>query len=237
MRTEVRTGTRALLAALLLAAPVAAEETDDPRLEALEERVAELEAAQEQAPTPAGDAWWADWTRRVRLGGSASLGYFHRDALTPQDDDAPQVWDARLFVDAELARDVAIGETTIVRTIGATFEWDLVRLGDLQNEVGELYVDFQGLGGSSWLNAQVGRFQIPVGENYLRYSRGYADNPFISNTVGGPWWWDEGVRAYGHDAEGRFGYVASVSAGETRLNEDSNGDPQGTLKLYTDPWP
>jgi hypothetical protein len=45
------------------------------------------------------------------------------------------------------------------------------------------------------------------------------------------------VRLYGQDAKGRFGYVASVSNGETDFNIDTNTDPQGTLKLYTDPWP
>src|SRR5262249_4955812 len=54
---------------------------------------------------------------------------------------------------------------------------------------------------------------------------------------GGPWWWDEGVRLYGQDPTGRFGYVASVSNGDTKFNVDDNNDPQGTLKLYTDPWP
>jgi hypothetical protein len=125
----------------------------------------------------------------------------------------------------------------VVRNIGATFEWDLVRLGELANDVGELYVDFQGLGDSSWLNAQVGRFQIPVGESYLRYSKGTRDEPFITHTVGGPWFWDEGIKVYGQDASGRVGYVASIANGETPFNFDADSDPQGTLKLFTDPWP
>src|SRR5262245_35406365 len=213
---------------------------DADRIEALERRVEELEQTEgdresktEEAAVP---AWLPEWTQRVRLGGSASVGYFRRGEL-PAEDHAFEVWDTRLFVDAELARDVEVADTTVVRNIGATVEWDLVRIGELQNQVGELYADFQGLLASSWMNAQVGRFQIPVGENYLRYSKGYRDNPFISNTVGGPWWWDEGIRLYGKDAGGRFGYVASVSNGETDFNRDTNTDPQGTLKLYTDPWP
>src|SRR5262245_7602167 len=222
-------------------APQSDAESDADRIQALERRVGELEqaegdereAGQEEAVVP---AWLPDWTQRVRLGGSASVGYFRRGEL-PNEDHAFEVWDTRLFVDAELARDVEVANTPVVRNIGATVEWDLVRLGDLQNQVGELYADFQGLLGSSWMNAQVGRFQIPLGENYLRFSKGYRDNPFISNTVGGPWYWDEGVRFYGKDASGRFGYVASISNGETDFNHDTNTDPQGTLKLYTDPWP
>jgi hypothetical protein len=211
-------------------------ERDADRIEALERRVGELEQAKAEEDAP-GAAWMPEWTQRVRLGGSASVGYFQRGELTPEDSDAFQVWDARLFVDAELAEDVQIGETKVIRNVGATVEWNVVRMGELENDVGELYADFQGLGDSNWLNAQVGRFQIPVGENYLRFSKGYRDNPFISNTVGGPWWWDEGVKLYGHDAQSRIGYVASVSNGDTNFNVDANHDPQGTLKLYTDPWP
>jgi hypothetical protein len=110
-----------------------------------------------------------------------------------------------------------------------------VRIATLENRVGELYADFQGLGGQEWANVQVGRFQIPVGENYLRFSQGYHENPFISNTVGGPWFWDEGLRAYGR--AGIFGWVASISDGETDFNFDPNGDKQFTLKLFTDPTP
>ena len=232
-----------LVIGLVLASIAAhAEEpaADADRIEALERRVEELEQAEAEPQEYKGIAMPAglpEWTQRVRLGGSASVGYFQRGELTPEDSDAFQVWDTRLFVDAELAEDVQIGQTNVVRNIGATFEWNLVRMGELENNVGELYAEFQGLGDTGWFNAQVGRFQIPVGESYLRYSKGYRDNPFISNLVGGPWWWDEGVKLYGHDASSRFGYVASVSNGDTNFNVDANHDPQGTLKLYTDPWP
>jgi hypothetical protein len=226
----------------LCATPVgAAEETggdrDADRIEALERRVGELEQAEAEREGAAGGAFLPEWTQRVRLGGSASVGYFQRGDLAPGDSNAFEVWDARLFVDAELADRVELAGHTAIRNIGATVEWDLVRIGELQNQVGELYADFQGVADSGWLNAQVGRFQIPVGENYLRFSKGYRDNPFISNTVGGPWWWDEGLRLYGQGFDGRVGYVASVSNGDTNFNVDANNDPQGTLKLYTDPWP
>jgi hypothetical protein len=98
-----------------------------------------------------------------------------------------------------------------------------------------MYAELQGVGGSRWVNARVGRFQLPVGENYLRFSEGYRDNPFITNTVGGPWWWDEGVRLDGSDEKSRFGYVASVTSGETPFNDDANDDVMGTLKLWWNP--
>jgi len=175
------------------------------------------------------------WADRVRVSGSANTGWYGGAAHAVNPQDSFQVWDARFFVDAELGRDVQLAETTLVRDIGFLFEWDLVRLGDLDNRVGELYTDFQGLGGQDWANVQVGRFQIPVGENYLRFSQGYHENPFIYNTVGGPWFWDEGVRVYGR--EGKVGWVASVSDGQTQFNVDPNADKQFTLKLFADPTP
>jgi hypothetical protein len=127
----------------------------------------------------------------------------------------------------------------LFRDLGLSFEWNLVRIGRLQNDVGDLYVDFQGVGNSDWLNFQVGRFQIPVGEAYLRYGKGYAGKPFVSNTFG-PWWWDEGVRFFGSssggDSMGRIGYVASVDNGETPFNTDLDSDKMVTLKLFYEPW-
>jgi hypothetical protein len=241
MKRTMRTDRIAIAAglALVVAAAIARAEDagDASRIEELERRVGELEQAEsERASAPAMPAWLPEWTQRVRLGGSASVGYFQRGNL-PTESDAFEVWDARLFVDAELADRVELGGVTALRHVGATVEWDWIRIGEVQNQVGELYADFQGIADSDWLNAQVGRFQIPVGEGYLRYSKGYRDNPFISNPIGAPWWWDEGVKLYGHDANSRFGYVASVSNGDTDFNVDRNHDPQGTLKLYTDPWP
>lgn len=236
-----RTSATAVALALLATARLtsAAADSDADRIEALEQRVEELEAAASSEDREGADAtaggWLPSWADRVRVGASASAGYFHRDGVSPSDADSFEVWDARLFVDAELARDVSWGSQPLVRNVDLSFEWDLVRIGSLMNQVGELYADFQGVAGSSWWNAQVGRFQLPVGENYLRFSRGYRDNPFVSNTVGGPWWWDEGVRLYGASANGRVGYVASVSSGDTRLNADANDDPQGTLKLFAEP--
>jgi hypothetical protein len=230
------------------------------RIEALERRIEQLEAQQAGQPqaqhtyerqepqepeeSPATDArqtTWRDglgvpeWTKRVSLSGSANAGYFNGEGESIVPDSSFQVWDTRFFVDADLGHDATIGNTTILRNAGFLFEWNLVRLGELENDVGELYADLQGVLGSSWLGVQVGRFQIPVGENYLRYSLGYRDNPFISDTIGGPWWWDEGLRFYGASTSGRYGYVASVSDGETPFNADQNPDVQGTLKLFARP--
>jgi hypothetical protein len=211
------------------------------RLEDLERRDHERTRSENAEQNDFGSL--TEWARRIRISGSANTGYFYGGTDTPFQDTSFAVWDARMFLDADLGREVAVGDTTIARNVGFTFEWNIVRLGELQSgdqppgPVGETYIELQGLGGSRWFNTQVGRFQIPVGENYLLYSKGYRNQPFITNTVGGPWWWDEGVRTYGSDASGNYGYVASVSDGETDFEGDSSRDPQFTLKLYAKPTP
>lgn len=212
------------------------------KLQALEERVQQLESEQaaevDRITSAAEQSRAADWTRRVRLGASADTGFFGGQPDSLYTPDGFQVWDVRTFLDASLGQDVRLGETLLFRDIGFHFEWNLVRLGELENDVGELYAEFQGVANSDWANLQVGRFQIPVGEAYLQYSRGYASRWFVTNSFG-PWWWDEGIKAYGSSggAEdyGTFGYVASVSDGDTPFNTETDGDKQLTLKLFWDP--
>jgi hypothetical protein len=240
MRRSVAVG----VAALLAASSAAASEAELlEKIERLEQRVRELEDERAQ-PAPSADAASnasraSDWTRRVRLGGSVDAGFFGGEPDSLYDPDGFEIYDARLFIDATLGEDVRLGEATIFRDLGLSFEGNIVRIGELEGDfVGEAYADFQGIAGSDWLNAQVGRFQIPVGESYLRYSRGYATRPFVSNDFG-PWWWDEGVRMYGasrSDGAGRFGYVASVSDGDTPFNTETDSDKQLTLKLFYEPF-
>jgi len=215
----------------LLAGPARADQEQLQMLvEDLAERVRELESS--RAAAGGGGAAWAE---RIRLSGSADLGYYGGQGDSVFEEDAFAVRDLRLFLDADLGREIRAGEHLLVRNVGFTFEWNLVRTAELDNDVGEAYVDLQAIGGMPWLNVQLGRFQIPVGEEYLRYSKGFAHRPLISQTVGGPWWWDEGIRIYGDWLGGRIGYVASLSNGDTPFNVDSNGDKQATLKLIAQP--
>jgi hypothetical protein len=203
----------------------------ESRFDDISSRLLELESDRRAA----ADAVPA-WLRTLRISGSADVGYFGGQDNSYLSDSGFKVWDARLFIESELGKDVMLGETKLVRDVGFLFEWNLARLGELENGIGELYIELQGLLDRGWLNVQVGRFQIPFGEAYLRYSQGYKDDPFITKTLGGPWFWDEGVKIYGSDPSGRFGYVASVTDGETPMNHDANENKQLTLKLFTDPW-
>jgi hypothetical protein len=216
--------------ALSLASPARAED-ESARVEALERRVEALER------DDAGDAdGWGRWTDHVSLGGSANVGYYDGYGAHPWRDQDFQVWDARFFVDAESGGPVELFGHTVVRNAGMSFEWNLVRIGNLEPvEVGDLYVELQHLGGSGWASLQVGRFQIPVGEAYLRYGKGYAHKPFISNAVSGAWFWDEGVKLYGGTGDGLFSYIASIMANETLFDRSEGSQKQYTLKLVTEP--
>jgi hypothetical protein len=231
------------MCALLAASSAAADEAALlEKIEALEQRVQQLEAEQveqvERVTRATERSAASDWTRRVRISGSADAGFFGGQPDSLYTPDGFKIWDSRAFIDASLGQDVHLGEAVLFRDVGFSFEWNLVRLGELENDVGELYAEFQGVAGSDWANLQVGRFQIPVGESYLLYSKGYASRYFVSNTFG-PWFWDEGVKAYGSstgsEGYGRFGYVASVSDGDTPFNTETDGDKQLTLKLFYDP--
>lgn len=226
-------------AALLLVAGGAAAD-DSARIEALERRVNYLEdeLARTRGEWQAAEVAPEDsWTDRVSLSGSVELGHYGGQENSVLDDAGYRVWDARLFLDAELGEDIRLGSLPLVRNLGLTAEWNLVRLGEVNNDVGDLYVDFQGVAGTTWLNLRPGRFQAPVGEAYYRYGREAARDPFISNTLGGPWWWDEGVMVYGGSQEGVLGYVASISNGETPFGYDDGSGEQVTLKLWTQPLP
>jgi len=229
----------------------AAEEALEQRVETLEQRLREIEAEREadaaepepSATSRAAEAGrtLAEWTRFVRLGGSANTGFYYGENDSVMSDRDFRIWDARLFVDAELGEDVRVADQLLVRNAGLSLEWNIARLGTLQDDIGDLHIELQGLSGSGLVNLRVGRFQIPVGESYLRYGRGVPDKPFITNPVGGPWFWDEGVELYGASRNGRFGYVASITDGEEPFGaaeSDPNPDKQLSLRLYADalPW-
>ncbi|MEX2208698.1 MAG: hypothetical protein WEF50_20985 [Myxococcota bacterium] len=230
------------LACALAARPAHADETASAKeldtlyetVERLEHRINELESANASS-SARGSA--GDWSERVRLSGSAELDYLQGQGADYglYDEGSTQIYDARVFIDANLGSDARIGESTVYRDAGFTFEWNLVRLGSVRNEVGDLYVDLRGVGGRDWLNLEAGRFQIPFGENYLRFGRGRKADPFVALSAAPPWFWDEGVKLWGKSSNGRFGYIASVTDGEGGINIENNSSKQVTLKLSWDP--
>jgi hypothetical protein len=199
----------------------------------LERRIAELES-QPKAPVSAGGA--GSWAERVRVSGSAALGWLDGANGNIYEHGSVKLYDARFFIDADLARDARIGETLLFRDAGFAFEWNFYRVGMNANNAGDLYVDFRGIADQDWLNFTFGRFNIPFGEGYLRYGRGYYTDPFIALSNPSPWFWDEGAKLWGKFFDGKFSYVFSLTDGEGDANYLSNGSQQLTLKLAADPW-
>ena len=200
----------------------------------LEKRIAELETSK-ATRSGGGGGGGAEWPERLRFSGSADLNYLQGNGDGLYEETSTQIYDARLFLDANLGSDARVGDVTVYRDAGFTFEWNMVRLGRAMNNIGDLYGDFRGLLGQEWMNLEVGRFQIPFGENYLRFGKGRPSDPFVALTASPPWFWDEGVKLWGKTANGHFGYVASVTDGEGGLNREKNASKQVTLKLTWDP--
>lgn len=186
------------------------------------------------APATVLAAEWPEWTERVRISGSTDVGYFGGGAGSVTPDEGFDIWDARLFVDAELGESIELGGLPAIRNLGFTFEWNIVRNGSTFNDVGLAYLDLEGVGESPWLNLRVGRFQIPVGEAYKLYSKGYAERTFVHQPLGGAWWWDEGLLVHGTAPSERYGYLTSITNGDTDFN-DVGGGVQLTLKLWAQP--
>jgi hypothetical protein len=227
----------ALLLAIVAAAPAAgarAQGAIGERTAALESAVDGLGRSFAQRLAELSPAL-AEVARRIRISGSGSGVWLDAQDDSPYAGDRYRIWDARLFVDALLLENVDVAGSRWLRSAGVTFEWQLYRIGERDSDIGETYLELQGLLDSPWWNLQLGRFQIPVGEGYLRYSKGARDNPFLSNAVASPWWWDEGVKLYGNDARSRFGYVASLTNGETRRDFGLDEGDQYTLKLFANP--
>jgi hypothetical protein len=230
-------------AAFALCGGVARADDPDPRADELEQlyqavgklekRINELETNKAAAVGASGAG---SWTERVRISGSSNLDYLDGQSYSTFQHGSVKIYDTRFFLDADLARDVRVGDSTAFRDAGFAFEWNLVRVGYLSNNLGDVYVDFRGIADQDWLNVELGRFQIPFGENYLRFGRGYYTDPFIALSAPPPWFWDEGVKLWGKLFEGKASYAFSLTDGENAMNYLPNGSQQVTLKLAADPW-
>jgi hypothetical protein len=155
----------------------------------LEQRVEQLETRQQDERTAAENQpvaregedtnyeTGASWADRVRLSGSANMGWYGGASHAVISQDSFDVWDARFFVDAELGRDVTLGETTLVRDIGLVVRNNADRVDGI--------VTSQQLGG---------RLRGRKHELRAREKLGMARSPFVDIDVAGSlatWCWLE----------------------------------------------
>lgn len=128
-------------------------------------------------------------------------------------------------------------ETGLAGDISFLFDWSIVRFSKQdEDEVAQAYVRLEELGSIEWLNAKVGRFLIPFGEEYLWFGEGIYDNPLANYSVASPYGWDEGVVLFGtFEQLSRLSYFAHVSTGELKLGTDNNDDREVGIKFSIEP--
>ncbi|HTO02665.1 MAG TPA: hypothetical protein VL069_03140 [Opitutus sp.] len=162
----------------------------------------------------------------VRISGEAGLAFFSTGPTGRFPDSEFRVDDAKLFVEAQVWKDVYAF---------AEFNLFTREINDEALHLGELYVDFENVSGlwnaDNLLNVRVGRFNVPFGEEYQ--SRGVIKNPLISHSLSDLWGVDEGVEIYG--AAGAFQYVLAVQNGGHSLLHDFDPDKSVTGRISYNP--
>jgi hypothetical protein len=223
-----------LLAVLLAAHPASAEEEDPTkRIEALEKRVQELEEQQEQGP-----GGFPEWIQRFHLAGNADFSYLYGEDNSIADEGRFAVDNFRLFLDVDLGEEVNLGKHSLVDSTSFYFEWDMVREAEQKNKAGAMYVRLDGLFGIQPLNIKFGRFPIPFGEEYLRFSEQRSDNPLISFSAAAPYNWDEGVLFFGSLPGQKLEYIFALMDGDDAFSVNTDSEPafSGKLSYRPAPW-
>jgi hypothetical protein len=158
------------------------------------------------------------------------LGHGEKNAAA-LDDSIANLHHFNLWVDGLVSQDLKFADS-----ISLLLEWDFYRHGRHNNEIGDAYLQVDGIGHANWLNARVGRFQIPFGEEYLWASAGEYNNPMGRGTVAFPYGWDEGIQVFGTlNTAMDFRYVAHATDGDDAFNGDGEGHGQFGLKLSAQP--
>ena len=210
-------------------------------IEALSQKVSGLQSAEEkresamralgaevkeQSAKPPNDDVKPPGLNKVRLSGEAGLAFFDSGPNGPFPNSEFRVDEAKLFVEANVWKDVYFFT-----------ELNIVTREDPNPNlrVGELYVDFENVS-RLWhqdrlLNLRVGRMDIPFGEEYL--NRDAIDNPLISHSLSDIWGVDEGIELYG--AFRNFQYAAAVQNGGVPALRDFAADKSLVGRLGFDP--
>lgn len=162
-----------------------------------------------------------DWFQRMDLGGYVATSYYQtgRDGAFP--DGNITISQASIFLDFAVTDYVSV-----------FFELQTERfpLFDSDVRVDELYTEFRQLCDceSGTVNAKVGRFDLPFGEEYLRQDS--KDSYYVGYAVGMPYGVDEGVQLYGE--VGGLGFASSFTQGAFDRDGTSGLPKAVTAKVY-----
>jgi len=152
---------------------------------------------------------------RVILSGEVGVALFAGGADTQFPNEEFRVDDAKLFVEAEIARNIYLF-TGLDLTIRETQD-EFFRLGESYLEFAELPAPW---GGDAAWTVRAGRVALPFGEEYQR--RGVMANPLITHSLADLWGIDEGLAAFGNIGE--FDVTLAVQNGGHRTQHDFHRD-------------
>jgi hypothetical protein len=165
------------------------------------------------------------WYENVQLGGYAALSYLDTGGTGTTEEGSILVREASLFLDAQVwERAFLFTEIWLAR----------YQFGNGFN-LGEIHLLLTGLGaadGEPGIGLKAGRFEIPFGEEYLRWDAN--ESPWISFTAGDPYGIDEGLELYGE--LGPVGWVAALTNGNAGSPDDGTSKLV-CAKLYGEPSP
>jgi FtsZ-binding cell division protein ZapB len=184
-----------------------------------------LKSTVENAPFPAEKPKGLS-LGNVVISGEGAAGFFDSQSAGKYPKGTFLVDEARLFVDAPLWQDVYFFGQVDLQTR------DESTLGVY---LGELYLQWENLG-QFWnhdesLNARIGQFYTPFGEEYQ--NRFAIDNALIFHSLSDVWGLDPGLEFYG--AWKPFSYVVAVQDGGLSTLNDFTGDKEVSGRIGYDP--
>jgi FtsZ-binding cell division protein ZapB len=162
----------------------------------------------------------------VVISGEGAAGIFDTQNAGKYPNAAFLVDEARLFVDAPVWQDVYFYAEVDLQTREEP---------DLGVYLGELYLQWENLG-QYWnqdqmLNARLGQFYIPFGEEYQ--NRFAIDNPLISHSLSDVWGLNPGLELYG--SWKTLSYVVAVQDGGISTLNDFTADKSVAGRIGYDP--
>jgi hypothetical protein len=156
------------------------------------------------------------------VSGEVGVAFFAGEENTAFPNDEFRVDDARLFVEAEVARNVYLFSELTLNQRESPDEF--FRLGECYIEVAELPVPWSA---DHTFTVRAGRMDVPFGEEYQH--RDVMANPLISHSVTDFWGIDEGLEVFGRAS--RWDYTLAVQNGSHRTLHDFNRDKAVVARL------
>jgi hypothetical protein len=183
-------------------------------------------SAEAEGTTPPPSGYKNFSVGNVVITGEGGAGFFDTGQNGRYPNAPFRVDEARLFFDAPIWDDIYFyGQVDLITP----------EAPDNGLYLGELYVQFENLG-KYWdldqlLNARVGQFYIPFGEEYeYRFA---IDDPLLSHSLSDIWGYDPGLELYG--SWRKLSYAVAVQNGGISTLNDNTADKSIAARIGYDP--